>query len=71
MNALDNMLNGDEPIVAQIYQEMGEAAANSFINEHNNFCMQFARFEDILMYVVATRAVFVAPPTNLSFSEEN
>lgn len=65
MNALDSMLEGDEPIVQQISQELGIFAAELFVEEYNNGCFHMTGFEETL-FELRTTNVFISPLSSLS-----
>lgn len=67
MNALDQMLCGEEPIVCSIAEDAGILAAEGFVQLFNNACMQVAGFEDMIQTV--RRGAFLAPITNMSMCE--
>lgn len=68
MHMVDIMLDGDEPIVAQITEEAGPLVANQFVAEFNNACMQMAGFEEEYE-VLSDAPVLLAPLNNLSWVE--
>lgn len=71
MNAIDNMLSGDEPEVEVVKDMFGLRAAEHYVDEYNNACVQMAGFEDFLQGMQETSHVFYAPPTNVSYSQDH
>lgn len=66
MNATDQRISGQEPIVREIEEDQGVLEAERFVNMFNNACSQFAGFEDTLLDLMHTRSFVIAPITNLS-----
>ena len=66
MNAIDQIISGDEPIVRAIEDDLGLLQAEGFVGMFNNACVQVAGFESTLSYVPH---VVIAPITNLSYLE--
>lgn len=69
LSVVDSMLDGDEPIIVQMINEVGPMAANEFVLLFNNACMQMAGFEDFYTEHSQRFCGFYAPITNLSFTE--
>lgn len=64
MNAMDQRISSEEPIVREIEEDLGVLQAEKFMHMFNNACYQFSGFEDIIMHGMHTRSI--APITNLS-----
>lgn len=65
MSTVDNMLDGDEPIVQRIAQEEGPLGAAQFVSSFNNACSQMAGFESAYRMLLIAGKSF-APINNLS-----
>lgn len=66
MNAIDSVLDGDEPIVQTISKAMGVMAAEQFVDEFNNGCLHMSGFEDTLTDMRSRDDVFYVPLVSLS-----
>lgn len=66
MNAIDQIMSGDEPIVQAIEDDLGILQAERFVGMFNNACLQVAGFEGVLSYIPT---ISIAPITNLSYLE--
>lgn len=69
MSMIDNMLEGDEPILQVIAHEDGPLIADQYLREFNNACSQFAGFEEFYYLVINGQVRitgFFAPRSNLS-----
>lgn len=66
INALDAMLEGNEPIVHDMISKVGPMGATEWMNAFNNACMQIRCFEETLSAQQLTGATFNAPLYNLS-----
>jgi hypothetical protein len=74
MSMIDNMLEGDEPILKAIAMEDGPLAADQYLVEFNNACSQFAGFEQFYTLVVSGQVQvngFFAPRASLSRHQEH
>lgn len=69
MNAIDQIMSGEEPIVRAIEEDQGILEAERFVDMFNNACLQVAGFENALAFLAHTRHVTIAPITNLSYLE--
>lgn len=69
MNAVDSMLDGDEPIVMQIAAVSGPLVAEQFVHEFNNACMQMAGFEDAMANLNGDPRCFLVPMSSYSRTE--
>lgn len=69
MNAIDSILNGTEPIVQMIADNMGILAAEHFVTLFNNSCLQVAGLEDAVCEVLRAKPLSLAPITNMSMLE--
>lgn len=69
MNAIDSILNGTEPIVQMIAEDMGILAAEDFMTLFNNSCLQVAGLEDAVCEVLRAKPFTLAPITNMSMTE--
>ena len=65
MQALDQMLEGDEPFVQELAESMGSLAAEEFVDEFNNGCVHLDGFEEFINSMNTTK-VFYAPLASLS-----
>lgn len=68
MSTVDSMLDGDEPIVLHLLQQLGPMSADQFVSLFNNACMQMAGFEEFYNTHVGFTG-FYAPLTNMSHME--
>lgn len=66
MNAVDSMLDGDEPIVQRIAAHDGPWVAQQFVRQFNNACAQMAGFETDMEALSDQPSCFLAPMYNLS-----
>ena len=69
MNAIDQIMSGEEAIVQAIEEDHGVLEAERFVEMFNNACFQFAGFEDVLTVVLQSHRHAIAPITNLSYLE--
>ena len=69
MNAIDQIMSGEEPFVRMIEDEHGILEAERFVNMFNNACLQVAGFEAPLSILTHSHQVTLAPITNLSYLE--
>lgn len=67
MNALDQLLEGEEPLVCDIAEDVGILAAEDFVRMFNNACLHIAGFESTLVNQRLTSRL--APITNMSVWE--
>lgn len=65
MQALDQMLEGDEPFVQELAEAMGNIAAEQFVDEFNNGCVHLDGFEEFVQRMDTTN-IFYAPLASLS-----
>lgn len=69
MNAMDQIMSGEEAIVQVIEENHGVLEAERFVAMFNNACLQFAGFEETLTVVLHSHPYVIAPITNLSYLE--
>lgn len=66
MNAIDSILDGDEPVVQAISNSMGVLAAEQYVEEFNNGCVQMSGVEEVLMGMRGRVDVFLSPLPSFS-----
>lgn len=67
MDAIDSVLDGDEPEVQAISKAMGVLAAEQYVGEYNNGCLHMSGFEQMLTEMHQRRDdVFYVPLASLS-----
>lgn len=69
VNAIDQLMSGEEAIVRVIAEDHGILEAERFVELFNNACFQFAGFEDTLSTILHSRSYIIAPITNLSHQQ--
>lgn len=69
MNAIDQIMSGEEPIVRAIEEDHGILEAERFVDMFNNACLQVAGFEAPMTIIAQSRNRTIAPITNLSYLE--
>jgi hypothetical protein len=69
MNALDNILEGDEQIIHLITEDQGPLAADDFRHTFNNACLQLAGLEHWVVNLHLMTSSPIAPITNMSYME--
>lgn len=69
MNALDSILDGNEPIIHLISEDQGILAADEFMYTFNNACLQLAGLEQYVSVLHQHTSSVIAPINNMSYME--